>query len=152
MAKDYSFFKYLYDDDIYLIKPKKRAESVTLRGIVIIVEYPGIESLPTKEKVLLNKILEAVRLQPVQVRIVNISEIRNRLSSRSNVGFENAKVIFFTGKVPVLIKVEGLEKKYEIFSVSNNEFLLADPLEKIDQEKNLKLELWEVLKKLFPLP
>ena len=151
MGKDYSFFKYLFDEEIYLIQPKKRPESVTFRGNVIIVEYPGIVTLPTKEKLLLNKILEAVKLQPVQVRIVNISEIRNRLSTRSNIKFENAKVIFFTGKVPILIKAEGVDKKYEIISISNNEFLLADPLEKIDQEQNLKKQLWEVLQKLFPI-
>ena len=151
MEKDYSFIKYLYDEDLYKILPPKKPETVTFRGIVIFVEYPGIVSLPTKEKLLLNKILDAVQLKQVQVRIVNIHEIRNRLSTGTNVKFENAKAVFFTGKLPAMIRIPDMAEMYNIHQSEGNEFVLADPLEIIDQDKSLKKELWEVLQKLFPV-
>jgi hypothetical protein len=150
MDKDYSFFRYLYNEDLYLIKPSKKAESVTLRGNVIIVEYPGISTLPTKEKMLLNKILEAVKLKPVQVSIVNLSEIRNRISTRSQIHFENARVVLFTGKIPVLTMIGQTDKKYEIIRDLTNDYVLADTLEMIEQDKILKKNLWDVLQMLFP--
>ena len=150
MEKDYSFFRFLYNEDIYIIKPANKTESLTLRGNVIIVEYPGISTLPTKEKLVLNKILEALRLKPVQVSIVNLSEIRNRITSRSQIKFENARVVLFTGKIPSLIKIDQLEKKYEILQGVSNDFVLADTLEMIEQDKTLKKNLWDVLQKLFP--
>lgn len=151
MGNDYSFIPYLYEEEIYLIKPPGKTEVITFRGNVVIVEYPGITTLPTKEKLLLNKILEAVKLKQVQVSIVNIPEIKNRITSRSGIRFEYAKVIFFTGKIPSMIKIQDLTNKYRILTENNNHFLLADPLEIIDQEKNLKKELWDVLQQLFPV-
>jgi hypothetical protein len=150
MDKDYSFFRYLYDEDIYIIKPSKKTDSVTLRGILIIVEYPGISTVPTKEKNLLNKILDSVQLKPVQVSIINISELRNRVSSRSRIKFDHAKVIMFTGKIPTLVNLEPPDKKYTILQDLSNDYVLADTLETIEQDKNLKKELWDVLKELFP--
>ena len=150
MEKDYSFFRFLYDDDLYIIKPSKKAESVTFRGNVIMVEYPGISTLPTKEKLLLNKILDAIKLKPVQVSIVNLAELRNRVSNRSQIKFENARVVFFTGKAPAMIKTDLPEKKYEIIQSLTSDFVLADPLEMIEQDKAIKKDLWEVLQRLFP--
>ncbi len=151
MVTDYSFIRFLYDEEIYRISPPRKTETVTFRGAVIFVEYPGIATLPTKEKMLLNKILEAVSLKPVQVSIVNLSEFSNRISARANIRFENAKVIFFTGKIPLLIKSADIKNRYEVIEEANSEFLLADPLEIIDQDKNLKKMLWDVLQQLFPL-
>lgn len=150
MDKDYSFFKFLYNEDIYLIKPAKKTESITLRGNVIIVEYPGISTLPTREKLLLNKILEAVKLKPVQVSIVNLAEIRNRISTRSQLKFENARVVLFTGSIPSLIRIDQPGKKYEIIQDLSNDYVLADTLEMIEQDKTLKKNLWDILQTLFP--
>lgn len=149
MTRDYSFIPYLYNEEVYVIRPTKRSEVLTLRGAVVIVDYPGIASLPTKEKILLNKILEAVKLQPVQVTVVNIAELRQRLSLRSEIRFVNATVILFTGKVPIPLKLDELTDKYKVVSVKNNEFVLADPLEIIDQEIDLKKELWAILRQLL---
>ncbi len=146
---NYAFIDFLYDE-LYFIRPHRRNEIVTFRGIVVFVDYPGIATLPLKEKMLLNKILEAVKLQPVQVRIVNIHELRNRLSTRATIHFENCKVIFFTGTIPQLFKFQEGINKYEIAVLQNSEIMISDPLEVLDVDKNLKMQLWDQLQKMFP--
>jgi hypothetical protein len=150
MYTDYSFIPYLYNEDIYIIHPPRKTEVATFRGILFFVDYPGISTVPTKEKILLNKIMEAVRLQAVQVTIVNITEMKTHLSTRAVIRFENAKVIFFTGKSPGFLKNLEMNFKYSVVSQGNNEFVLADVLEMLDQDRNLKKNLWNVLQELFP--
>jgi DNA polymerase III psi subunit len=151
MAINYSFIPHLFNENIYIIRPPRKTESPTFRGNVFFFDYPGIASLPTKEKILLNKITESVNLKEVQVRIVNIPELLNHMSTRAVVHFYNAKVIFFTGKLPGIIKQPQISEKYRMVSEGNNDFVLSDNLEQLDQDKSLKKNLWTVLKELFPV-
>jgi hypothetical protein len=146
---DYTFLPYLMDEEIYLVRPPKKTETATFRGTVFFVDYPGIPTVPTKEKILLNKIMEAVRLQQVQITIVNIPELMTRLSSRARIRFDHARAILFTGKVPPLLKFLGIENKYEIREIENSEFILSDALEVLDQDIEMKKNLWYILKKMF---
>ena len=152
MNDHYPFFQYLYNDDIYVIHAPKKTETAVFKGIIFFVDYPGIATLPTKEKIFLDKIIDAVKLRLVQVTIVNIPELMKRLSTRALVRFDNAKVIFFTGKIPNLAKHIEINNRYEIVTSENNEFILADVLETIDQDREQKKNLWTALQKLFPQP
>ena len=152
MEEKYSFFQYLFNDDIYVIHAPKKTETAVFKGIIFFVDYPGIATLPTKEKLFLDKIIEAVKLRLVQVTIVNIPELMKRLSSRALIRFDNAKVIFFTGKIPNLAKHIEIKNKYEINTLGNSEFILADVLESVDQDREQKKNLWNALQRLFPQP
>jgi hypothetical protein len=151
MILKYSFIPHLFNENIYIIKPPRKTEAATFRGNVFFFDYPGISTVPTKEKILLNKITESVNLKEVQVTIVNIPELLNHMASRAVVRFYNARVIFFTDKLPSMIKHPEISEKYRIVSEGNNDFVLSDTLEELDQDKNLKKNLWNVLKELFPI-
>jgi hypothetical protein len=149
----YSFLPYLFNDDIYIVSPNKgKTEAVVLRGIIFFVDYPGIMTLPTREKILLDKIMEAIQLRLVQVRVINIPELMSKVSPRAMIRFEHAKAIFFTGKLPYQMKDMKIERKYEVIASGNSDFVLADPLENIDSDKELKKKLWNSLKSMFSLP
>ncbi|HLF35851.1 MAG TPA: hypothetical protein VI583_16525 [Cyclobacteriaceae bacterium] len=152
MGSDYSFLPYLFNEEIYIIRAPKKTETAVFKGVIFFVDYPGIITLPTNQKIFLDKVMEAVKLRLVQVTIVNIPELMKRLSIRALVRFESAKVIFFTGKLPAMARHLDINEKYELIEQENSEFILADVLEVIDQDRGLKKCLWASLKKLFSLP
>ncbi len=147
---DPSYLVRLYNDPIYLI-PDRKSVSAT----------PRHEALKTEVTDDVEDGADMIDLLPVVVitpkpdeRAYNL--LLNILRS-VDLSFDHVSVIApdqvptsFPANVRVILDFAALEVTYKVEQKVTYKWLSADPLHKLDQDKQLKLKLWEQLKILFP--
>jgi len=136
--------KYLFTEDIYLIKSKEATESTPSKSEA---EFPNVlvlvnQSIVEDDKNNLTKVLAAVNLKPDQVDIVDGSQ------------FETFEDLTHSGyKTPVVLSF-GIElwksDPYQIHKQDQKTILQAEDLKTIFADRARKLKLWNALKKIFP--
>jgi hypothetical protein len=164
MSWDSSYLKYLIDEEIYFIgetrqediaEPESEKKPEIPQGqppvfhnkTLIFLEYPKKQGLPETSNDFLSKILKAVHLDIRKVELV-FSEEKNVIYVNNLTG---CKIIAFLSKIPD--QFSGLEnsERYIIHALHKNQLVLCDPLEAIQDDKDLKRKLWNQLKILYSI-
>ncbi len=117
----------LYSEELYKIRKK----------VIIIISRPWKE-IADEQKLLLEKILGAVKLNLAAVQIIQSKEFN--IEDFKAYGPPSCIISFGA-------TVKGPFKKYEQFYVQETSILIADELIELDDEK--KRHLWMALKQLF---
>lgn len=149
------FLGNLYDEDIYLIKEsipseEKQQEEVKIeikgdnrKGIVVLIDYPQANFLPGNLDEFFQKIMSAVSLTYKDIALINLAQ-----AAIDEIPLPHTKILTFG-----ISKIPGLNldlKRYEIIKENDIEILNADSLKDISENKELKGQLWNSIRQLFP--
>lgn len=116
---------------------------------VIVFHHYETNQLPTNQQALLDAILMACKLNPTAVKQVSKSDISSTPLNEILEKHQPKKVILF-GLDPASI---GLPIHFPVFQVQlyqQVQYLHAPNLAELENDKQLKLALWQKLKQLFP--
>ena len=121
-----SFFKIIFEEEVYLIAPP----------VAVIIDIPWSD-VKEDQRVLLSRILQAIKLSTEGVRILHLTQFD--LSS-----FEEkpSRVLAFISPPKGLVS-------YEIIKTGSTSMIFSDPLEKLITDDSGKRKLWAALKGLF---
>ena len=125
--------------------PKHVAEK---KKILIIAESPE-NTLPADKKIFLDAIIKACRLQPSTVEVITDKDplASDYKKIKEEIGPET--VILF-GLPPSAISLPVFFPPFQIQSFQEAKYLHAPTLDAIENDKSLKMQLWQCLKQLFP--
>lgn len=118
-----------------------------LKKVLVLFHHASEEKLAQKEEIFLGKILHAVNLNFDDVALLNINLIKHE--EYTHLTHFDAKVWLSFGVKSEKLAFKPTTTPYEIITDSGVRYLLADPLEEIQQEKDKKVKLWNNLKLLF---
>lgn len=118
-----------------------------LKNTLVIVQQPLVPFLKDEELAFLTNILSACKLSLADIAILNcnglpVETLQNEIES-------NAKTIILFGIDPLSI---GLPINFPFFQLqqfNNRMYLYSPSLEEIENDKTLKMKLWNALKNLF---
>lgn len=116
--------------------------------VLILVSEPKLEFLSDTDAELLQNILKAVNLTLDEVDLLNV----DTLETSDFKPMLATKVVHhvITFGIPMKrLQLEILLAPYQIKKVEGVNFLFADPLPTLHQDKNRKKALWECLQKMF---
>jgi DNA polymerase III psi subunit len=116
---------------------------------VIVFHHHESNSLPANQQTLLEAILNACKLNTTQVKIVGKAEINISPLSVLLENHQPKKIILF-GVDPASIGLPIHFPVFQIQSYQQVQFLHAPSLPELDNDKQLKISLWQKLKQLFP--
>jgi DNA polymerase III psi subunit len=119
------------------VKPEKR--------LIVVYDYKESEALPVPLKQLMLKILEAVRVKIPDADFVNTSF---KPAPKPLSYYENCIVFSLTSKV-YAEELKSLST-YNIATLQKTKVLKADSLENLNNDINLKKQLWKMLQTMFP--
>jgi DNA polymerase III psi subunit len=119
------------------VKPEKR--------LIVVYDYKESEALPVPLKQLMLKILEAVRVKIPDAHFVNASF---KPAPKPLSYYENCIVFSLTSKV-YAEELKSLST-YNIATLQKTKVLKADSLENLNNDINLKKQLWKMLQTMFP--
>jgi len=121
-----SFFKIIFEEEVYLIAPPV--------AVIIDIAWSDVKK---DQRVLLSRILQAIKLSTEGVRILHLTQFD--LSS-----FEEkpSRVLAFISPPKGLVS-------YEIIKTGSTSMIFSDPLEKLITDDSGKRKLWAALKGLF---
>lgn len=109
------------------------------------------EDLRPELRAMLDKMILAVKLQPgatAQILSLSAGEVIQWHSLRQQTGA--AYTVVF-GVAPRQLQLQAEFGLHQVTSFQNHLFLFASSLESIQQDKNLKAQLWAALQTLFGL-
>ena len=116
---------------------------------VLVFHHHENNSLPSNQHTLLEAILSACKLDTTQVKIVGKSEIQTTpLNHLLNI-HQPKKIILF-GVDPATIGLPIHFPVFQIQSFQQVQYLHAPSLPELENDKQLKISLWQKLKQLFP--
>ncbi len=114
--------------------------------VLVFVRYPYIETLPTNEKELLEKILVSADIAFKDITLINL-EYGTIPVNDDLTGYTH--ILIFDNE-PATLADLGLKKENYIQQYSGSvHCIVADPLESIYEDTTKKTRLWEVLKTVF---
>ena len=143
--------------DTYLVdlatRPADAIEVVrsttSIKKEVLVCVATKEESLAPTKEALLQAILSACKLNMDQVEIItNQIQIQNNFPSL--VETHQAKKIILFGWDPATIGLPIHFPVFQIQSFQGIQYLHAPSLEELDKDKQLKIQLWQKLKQIFP--
>ena len=126
MMEEVSLFKTIYPEEVYSIPPP----------LAVVIGIPWAE-VNDAQRLLLSRILQAIRLSVDGVRIVHQASL-----DLSAWGEKPAQVIAF------LSPPKGLAS-YESIETGKASVVFSDPLEILVTDDQAKRKLWNILKTLF---
>jgi len=134
-----------------LNEPKQDNEQTLAPALLEVVVFHHHEnnSLPTNQQTLLEAILSACKLNTTQVKIVGKSEINATPLPVLLDNHQPKKIILF-GVDPASIGLPIHFPVFQIQSYQQVQFLHAPSLPELENDKQLKISLWQKLKQLFP--
>ena len=142
MNSQFLDFKIIHKEEITAIID--RCTGINKRKVFLLYDEKEIDQLP-----FLSKILAAVKLDLAQDLLVLEGDSSSTFSFFDlKEGQQIDKAIIF-GYAPKFIGIHLLINKYEVTTINNCQFLFADGLEKISNDKQLKGKLWGALKGMF---
>lgn len=116
---------------------------------VLVFHHHENNSLPSNQHTLLEAILSACKLNTAQVKIVGKSEINATPLPVLLDNHQPKKIILF-GVDPASIGLPIHFPVFQIQSYQQVQFLHAPSLPELENDKQLKISLWQKLKQLFP--
>ena len=123
-------------------------DTVEKKKAIFIAESEGT-SLPDNKKIFLDAIIKACKLDPSEVEVITdknaIASDYKKIGER----FSPASVVLF-GPSPSAISLPVFFPPFQVQLFQETKYLHAPALETIENDKNLKLQLWQCLKQLFP--
>lgn len=123
-------------------------DTVEKKKAIFIAESEGT-SLPNNKKIFLDAIIKACKLDPSEVEVITdknaIASDYKKIGER----FSPASVVLF-GPSPSAISLPVFFPPFQVQLFQETKYLHAPALETIENDKNLKLQLWQCLKQLFP--
>jgi DNA polymerase III psi subunit len=120
------------------------------KNILILVNEEKIPFLEDGDLNFLIGILGACKLSMADVALVNFHQHKKLSSQALNESFSPSKNILF-GVTPAAIELPLHFPHYQVQQYNNRSYLGAPSLKELAADKQLKMQLWESLKKLFSL-
>lgn len=114
--------------------------------ILVLINNEALPFLPESELAFLTTILSACKLSLADVAIVNLHALTNPETITETVECKN--VLLF-GVEPLSIGLPIHFPHFQLQQFNKRTYLSAPPLSRIENEKGVKLNLWNSLKKLF---
>lgn len=125
--------------------PSVSPASSSQRRVVVVTAYP--HTVPAAAAQFLQSILSACKLLPGQVEIVTASpDIPDYTSI--HLQWNNSITLLF-GVQPDQIGLPMHFPHFQVQSFAEKTYLSSPPLEEVEQDRSLKLQLWQSLQKLF---
>jgi hypothetical protein len=118
------------------------------RKITIIFEQKSADFLKTPEYDLLTKIINAVKLTPNEVALVNVSDNLSFSFEQIATQLAPEKCIIF-GVNSSSLKMPIPTDKNTVLNMGKTQILYAESLTTLLFDRDKKIALWEVLKKIF---
>lgn len=116
---------------------------------VLVFLHHDNNSLPASQHTLLEAILAACKLNTTQLKIVSSTEVQNSTHPVLMERHQPKKIILF-GVDPVSIGLPIYFPVFQIQSYQQVQYLHAPSLSELENDKQLKLALWQKLKQFFP--
>jgi DNA polymerase III psi subunit len=116
---------------------------------VAVFHHHTQNELPSNENVLLQGILNACKLKPEEIGVFSRSVFNQNNLNEILEKHQPKKIILF-GVDPAAI---GLPIHFPVFQIQayqNIQYLHAPALSELEIDKQLKIQLWQKLKQLFP--
>jgi hypothetical protein len=117
-------------------------------NILILTDQPEQQEMKPSESVFLDNILKAVKYSVDQADLVNISFLPPTDASKVISDRKTDYLIIF-GVQPLKLNLDLLLSLYTPKQINNVWCLLADPLVKIEADRDLKRKLWQALQIIF---
>jgi hypothetical protein len=134
--------------------PLPETEGSNQQGVLILFHDKASSRLQAEHKQLLEKILKAIHLTFEDIALCNWAPLEITFEKQSNI-FESIqkiksdKILVF-GDLPLAWSLSHFFQKYHITrEAEGKKLLLADDLLKIAQNRELKVQLWNSLQKMF---
>jgi hypothetical protein len=120
------------------------------KKILIVVKNESEKVLPESELAFLSSILTACKLTVNDIVILNYQGMDKKQYKDVLHRFESRFVLLF-GVAPLHFGLPMDFPPFQIQAFDSRHYLYAPPLQKIQEHKGIKAELWTALKKLFLL-
>lgn len=143
--------KSIENTDIQELKNEAKIEPIPLKGNFskgILILHEESELSPEVMDMLV-KMINACGHSMAEVGMVSSENLENR--SMEDFQALNSHVVLKFGRIKHPVNALP-SQAYEIFTEGETEYLFADSLTVISEDKNLKRKLWTSLQKLFNLP
>lgn len=114
---------------------------------IVITSYRG-NPLPAGQQVFVQNILKACKLDPNKIPVLKADDPLTANYQSIHDAFECSKVLLF-GLSATEIALPIRFPTYQIQTFQGVQYLCADTLEALEQDKNLKAALWKSLQQLF---
>jgi DNA polymerase III psi subunit len=138
-----TFVEEVFQPTIEVEKPKELLHFVPSHRVVILVN-----SINEADKILLSKILTAVKLDLSKIELMDLSELK-KMNVKTALS-QNLISHFITFGVPLPnIKLEIPLMAYQIKEIKSIRFLFSDELKNLHQDVERKKALWKALQEMF---
>ncbi len=115
-------------------------------NILVLVNDPEALHIAEKQLEFLTKVLTPCKLDLSQIALINNS--REKVDYKELTVFE-PRIILMFGVEPANIGLPFTIPDFQIQLYNNIQYHTAPPLDKLENDKQMKQQLWENLKKLF---
>jgi DNA polymerase III psi subunit len=142
-------FKETYLVDLSSSANNNKQEHTKVLFDVLVFHHHTQNELPSSEKILLQAILSACKLNTEDTALLSISTLNENNLKELKEKHQPKKIILF-GVDPAKI---GLPIHFPVFQIQafqNIQYLHAPALSELESDKQLKIQLWQKLKQLFP--
>lgn len=129
-------------------------EGENQKGVLVLFYHQQNKSLSNEEREFLGNILKAVNLTFNDIALCNWAPLEQAHEQQKNI-FESiqqikAEKILVFGDLPLAWSLSHFFQKYHITEdAEGRKLLLADDLRSIALKRDLKVQLWNALKKMF---
>lgn len=120
------------------------------RKIALLVDYPGLRFLPDEDLHFLTNILAACKLSMEDVALLNVNTHSPAETGKYLQDLEMKQVILF-GLEPAALDLPIHFPLFQLQAFAGCTYLCSPELTALQQQKDLKMQLWNCLKKLFGL-
>jgi len=120
------------------------------KKIALLVNYAGLPFIPDGDLNFLTNVLQACALSMEDVAVININTHSPAETSKYLQEKEVKQVILF-GLAPAAIDLPIHFPPFQLQAFAGTTYLCAPPLSELQNIKELKLQLWNCLKRLFGL-
>ena len=142
MNSQFLDFKIIHKEEIAVIL--NRCKGLNKRQVFLLYDQKEIDQLP-----FLSKILAAVKLDLTEDLLVLEGDSSTNFSFFELQSEQQTDKVIIFGYAPKTLGIHLLMNKYEVSTINDCQFLFADDLEQISNDKQLKGKLWGALKKMF---
>jgi len=120
------------------------------RKVLILVHYPDVVFLPDEELKFLTGILAACKLSIADVAIVNLHHCKGTGYKELLTCFNSTKMLLF-GLEPATISLPMSFPSFQLQAFNGTTYHWSPDLGKMENDRALKTQLWNNLKKLFTI-
>jgi len=132
--------------------PEKKVQSYlgnNARQIIIVVQHDSVPFLPDHELNFLSNVLAACKLSLADIAIVNIAKAGK--DGVAGIIESEGRIVLMFGVGPETIGLPVYFPEFQLQQFNHRTYLHAPGLQTVENNKELKLKLWNNLKTLFGL-